>query len=330
MQPNNTSNQHYLSRVEQKLNAMNPQAKSDNLRIYSFEVVDRDSYTLALENHNGKSINNNLSFLDLFSFDVLGGQNIRHNFEASFQKYEAHIESHTNSLLVKLNMNNNDIKTEVVDLFAAKLLNFVRNPFSIVKVLNTFPDLARYDPTDSVLLAACRRIVSGRKPHQKHLCAQLGISDSQYVEWLRLLFMLLVPMAEGQPNFFEATIKGLLENRKMHIAAFVCDYDNARCLLSDRGFSEPIEDGSHMAFSFNLCATAFVHYIFADPRTLVQGTASPEFIEQAVSYWERLPEKQINITFLRNNMEMLTQYNRRVVEQSYRRVFCSIKEGLTL
>ena len=55
-----------------------------------------------------------------------------------------------------------------------------------------------------------------------------------------------------------------------------------------------------MAFSFNLCATAFVHYIFADPATLVQGKASPEFIAQAIASWERLPEKQINVTFLRN------------------------------
>ena len=147
----------------------------------------------------------------------------------------------------------------------------MRNPFSIVKVLNSFPGVASYDPTDPALLADYRRIVSGRKPHQAHLCAQLGISDAQYVEWLRLLFMLLVPMAEGRPNFFEEMIKSLLENRKMHVAAFVCEYDSARCLLSDRGFSQPIENGPHMAFSFNLCATAFVDYIFVDPATLCRA-----------------------------------------------------------
>jgi hypothetical protein len=47
--------------------------------------------------------------------------------------------------------------------------------------------------------------------------------------------MLLVPMAEGHPNFFEDMIKRLLENRKKHVAAFVFEYDSARCLLSDRG-----------------------------------------------------------------------------------------------
>jgi hypothetical protein len=206
----------------------------------------------------------------------------------------------------------------------------VRNPFSVVKVLNSFPGIATYDPVDPTLLADYRRVVNGRKPHQTYLCAQLGISDAQYVEWLRLLFRLLMPMPEGRPNFFEETIKNLLENRKLHVAAFVCEYDSDRCLLSDRGFSQPIADGPHMAFSFNLCATAFVDYIFADPATLVQGKASPEFIAQAIASWERLPEKQINVTFLRNNLDMLARYNRRVVEQCYKRVYCSVKDGLVL
>ena len=310
---------------------MNPQAGARKLRIYSFEVVNRENYTIALESQNGRLIGSNLSLFDLFSFDIPGGSSLRLNFESLFQKYEAHIEAHTKSLLTKLNARSRDIKVEIIDLFAAKLLNFVRNPFSIVKVLNSFPGVASYDPADPALLADYRRIVSGRKPHQAHVCAQLGISDAQYVEWLRLLFMLLVPMTEGRPNFFEEMIKGLLENRKLHVAAFVCEYDSARCLLSDRGFSQPIEDGPHMmAFSFNLCSTAFADFIFADPATLLQGKASPEFIAQAIASWELLPEKAINVTLLRNNLDMLARYNRRVVEQCYKRVYCSVKDGLVL
>lgn len=330
MLENDTRNQHFLTRAEQKLNAMNPRADARKLRIYSFKVVDRENYTLALESQNGRLIGSNLSLFDLFSFDVPGGSRLRLNFESLFHKYEAHIEAHTKSLLAKLNARSDDIKAEMIDLFAAKLLNFVLNPFSIVKVLNSFPGIAGYDPTNAALLAAYRRIVNGRKPHQAHLCAQLGISDAQYVEWLRLLFMLLMPMAQGRPNFFEEVIKNLLENRKMHVAAFVCEYDSDRCLISDRGFSQPIADGPHMAFSFNLCATAFADYIFADPAALVQGKASPEFIAQAIARWERLPDKQINVTFMRNNLGMLARYNRRVVEQCYKRVYCSVKDCLVL
>jgi hypothetical protein len=168
------------------------------------------------------------------------------------------------------------------------------------------------------------------RPHQAHLCAELGISEAQYVEWLRVLFMLLVPMAEGHPNFFEDVIRRLLENRKMHVAAVVHEYDSARCLLSDRGFSQPVEDGPHMGYSFNLCATAFVDFVFLDPATTLQGKASPEYISWAIANWERLPEKQIRVTFTRNNMEMLARFNHRAIEQCYKRVYCSVKDGLVL
>jgi hypothetical protein len=330
MLKNDTRNQHFVTRGEQRLNALNPQADPKNQRIYSFEVIDRENYKLALESPIGRPIGSNLSLFDLFSFDVPGDSRLRLNFESLFHKYEGYIEAHTQSLLAKLNSGTNDIKAEIINLFAAKLLNFVRNPFSIQKVLNSFPGLASHDPADPALLAEYRRIVSGKKPHQAYLCAQLGISDAQYVEWLRMLFMLLVPMADGQPNFFEDVIRRLLENRKMHVAAVVNEYDSARCLLSDRGFSQPIADGPHMAFSFNLCATAFVDYVFLDPATSLKGKASPEFIEQAIANWERLPEKQIRVTFVRNNLDMLARFNRRAIEQCYRRVYCSVKDGLVL
>jgi hypothetical protein len=329
MQANETYNQHYLSKVEQKLNARNPNAAADNLRIYSFEVVDRENYALSLENPNGKTIWKNLSLFDLFSFDVLDGNGLRLNFESLFQKYETSIEVHTKSLLAKLNRNDSDIKTEIIDLFAAKLLNFVRNPFSVAKVLNSFRGLANYDPTDPALLADYRRIVTGKKPHQARLCAELGISETQYLTWLRLLFMLLVPLVDGQPNIFEHLIKTLLENRKTHVAAFVFEYDDERCLLSDRGFSQPIPDGPHMAFSFNLCATAFVNYIFADPSTLLSEQASPEFLARALAAREQF-ESQIHVTFQRNHLGMLAQYNRHTVYQCFRRVYCSVKHGLVL
>jgi hypothetical protein len=330
VEANDTRNQHFLTRVEQKLNALNPNADPRNLRIYSFEIVDRENYRLALESAKGRPIGSNLSLFDLFSFDVPGTNPLRLNFEKLFQKYEISIEVHTKNLLAKLNRNDPDIKAEIIDLFAAKLLNFVRNPFSVAKVLNSFPGLTRYDPADPSLLADYRRIVSGRKPQQTRVCTELGITDTQYVEWLRLLFMLLAPMMKDRPNLFEEVIKTLMEDPKTHVAAFVCEYDTERCLLSDRGFSQPIEDGPHMAFSFNLCSTAFIDYIFADPATLVEGRASPEFVARALADRERLGQKQIHVTFRRNDLGMLARFNRRAVEQCYRRVYCSAKEGLVL
>lgn len=67
--------------------------------------------------------------------------------ERLFQKYEQGIERHTRSLLHKLSQWNFDVKEDLVELFAAKLLNFVRNPFCIEKVLNSFPGIANVQPT---------------------------------------------------------------------------------------------------------------------------------------------------------------------------------------
>lgn len=267
---------------------------------------------------------------DLFSFDVLDDSSLRLNFESLFHRYEGYIETHTKSLLTKLNAGDNDVKAEIIDLFAAKFLNFVRNPFCIQKVLNTFPSIASYSPTDRTLLASYQRIVTGKKPQQEYLCRSLGISEVQYIEWLRLLFMLLVPMSTGHLNFFDGMIKGLLEDRKKYIAAFVCEYENARCLLSDRGFSQPIEGSVHMGFSFNLCSTAFVHYFVSDPAVLLKDKAHPEFLANALAARERLLPPQINVTFRRNDLDMLALYNRRVVEQCYERVFCAAKDDLIL
>lgn len=330
MRGNATRNQHFLPRVEQKLNALNPGSTSGKFRIYPFRLVNRETYEIALENPRGHSIDATLSMLDLFSFDVPGGRQLRMSLEGLFQKYEVNVESYTKSLLQKLATRGADIKTEIIDLFAAKLLNFIRNPFCIEKVLNSFPSVTSYEPTDLELLATYRKIATGRKPHQAYLCGQLGISDRTYIEWLRLLFILLAPTAGDRPNLFESVIKGLMEDRATQVAAFISVYDEDRCLLSDRGFSQPIPDGAHMAMSFNLCSNAFIDYIFADAAKLVEGRASPEFLSYALSNWKRRPQATINVTMTRNNRDMLARYNRRVIEQCYERVYCSAKTGIVL
>lgn len=327
---NDTRNQHFVPQVEQNLNAINPGSTSGKFRIYSFRITDRQTYQIALENPRGHAVASTLSMLDLFSFDVLGGGPLRLNLETLFHKYEANVEVHTRSLLKKLAVGSVDIKTELIDLFAAKLLNFVRNPFCIQKVLNSFPGVGAYEPTDPELLATYRRIVSGQKPHQAYLCRQLGVSHETYIEWLRLIFILLVQIDEDRPNLFEGMIKSLFEARDIQVAAFVWTYDQNCCLLSDRSFCQPIPDGPHMSMSFNLCATAFVDYVFADAATLVEGRASPAFMANALAAWRQRPQATINVTVTKNNREMLGRYNRRVIEQACERVYCAAKTGIVL
>ncbi|NKL63309.1 hypothetical protein [Rhizobium leguminosarum] len=323
MHKNETRNQHFLSRTEQALNALNPNATGRNKRIYVFEVVDRERNVLRIEGERGASINSNLSYDDLFSFDVPGGENVRMNFERQFQSYERSVELHTSSLLKKLRRGSRAVESEVASLFAAKLLNFVRNPYSIQKVLNTFPGVTSYTPTDKELLATYRKVVDGRKPHQAHICQTLGVSDAQYVEWLRLLFMLLVPLSGDRPNFFDEMVRGLLQIPGNIVFAYVCDYDNAACLLSDRGFSQPLPDELGLSFGFNLCSNAFVNFIFCDPAKVLPASAGLDMWKQASSSRRY---RTVEVSYQRNHLDLLTKYNQDVIYQSYRRVFGSSKQ----
>ena len=129
---------------------------------------------------------------------------------------------------------------------------------------------------------------------------------------------------------FEGTIKGLMENRKTQAAAFLWVYDDARCLLSDRGYCQPIEEAAHMSMSFNLCSNAFIDYAFFDMAVLLRDRASPEFLSEALEARAQLPQATINVTLTRNDLSNLARYNRRVIEFSHERVYCSAKDGLVL
>ena len=131
---NATSNQHYISQVEQRLNARNPKAKLSNQCIYSLSLVDREAFTLALDPQEGRLISKNLSLRDLFSFDVLPN-NARKNYEEAFKQYEGTLRANTVSLLRKLDQGPEDIKEEILAIFVAKFMNFLRNPYSIKKAL---------------------------------------------------------------------------------------------------------------------------------------------------------------------------------------------------
>ena len=83
-----TKNQHFVSQVEQRFNALNPAALPENQRIYEFEIVDRDEHQVRLVTLKGRRISNSLSMFDLFSFDV-ADSGVRANLERVFGNYEA-------------------------------------------------------------------------------------------------------------------------------------------------------------------------------------------------------------------------------------------------
>lgn len=127
-------NQHFVSQVEQRLNAVNPNARVKNQRIYEFDIVDRERYQVRLLKSEGRLISGSLSMFDLFSFDV-ADSGLRANFEEAFGVYEGRIRDLTVKLLEAHAARSNAVSQELFDLFVAKMVNFVRNPYSVAKVL---------------------------------------------------------------------------------------------------------------------------------------------------------------------------------------------------
>lgn len=316
-----TRNQHFVPQVEQRLNAINPSAREENQRIYAFNLVDRENYELKIKSDNGAKISNSPSLNDLFSFEILKEDDDRYNFEKLFHKYESSIKKNTQSLLAKLANSGADIKSEILEIFASKFLNFVRNPYSIKKILNTFPTLTSVHPTDPVHYENFERVLKGRKPQQKYLCEKLGISEREYTEWLSIIFLLLTPLGINNSNFLENVIKGLYESPKSFIMVIIYTYDEKTCLLSDRGYSIPLPEQDHMAFDFNLCSNAFIRYVFSN----IDALAPPEAPRKIIEALKENP-KTVNVHSVVNDLAALEQYNKHVVYQCFETVFNSSAE----
>lgn len=316
-----TKNQHFVSQVEQRLNSINKFDKEKNQKIHSFSLVDRESHNIKIDSKNGFKISNTLSLNDVFSFDVLGKEAERYNFEKLFYKYESDIKTNTESLILKLSTPNSDLKSETIDLFTSKFLNFVRNPYSIKKVLNTFPQLRSVQPTDPIHHRNFKRVIDGVKPHQRYLCNELGVTEHEYASWLAMIFLLLTPFKKGDLNFLEQTIKGIYENKNLFIMILVYTYKNKSCLLSDRGYSIPLPENEHMAWDFNLYSNGFIRHLFGNLDSLAPKHSPKHLLEK----FKELP-RSISVYHFENDLPALAQYNRNVVYQCHNNVFNSSDE----
>lgn len=332
---NETKNQHFVPQVEQRLNAINPNAPKESQRIYSFTIDNREEFSIKLDSEKGRSIASTLSLNDLFSFDVID-KNVRYNFENLFNQYENSVETNTRSLLDKLfgqtfPTGNVDVKSEIIDIFASKLLNCFRNPYSVSKVLNTIGELTKYYPLDPKYKTYHYKIINGSKPQQKWLNHTLGISDVMYMDWLTALFIMLMRPNEAANslNIFENMIKRIFEDNSNFIMVLVANYTgehaNKRCLLSDRGHCIPLpEDDSRISYAFNLCSHAFIIYIFQNIDKFNANFITHSVVEQYKDFQNK--EKVVQCTPHLNNLSLLSNYNQKVVYYSHKNVYSSTKQ----
>lgn len=314
-----TRNQHFISQAEQRQNAMNPNASKRNQKIYTFEVVDRELYSI--KNLGARKIDTSLSINDLFCFSKLEDKGGQFNFEVLFQRYESDLVKHTESLVNKVKARDNNVNEELMNIFVSKFMNFIRNPYSVKKVLNTFPSLLNVYPTNPIIYQKYEQVLKGQKPQQKFLTQQLNISDEEYEQWLRVIFMLLMPIDGSEHyNFLESTIAGMYTKPATKVGAILFTYDEACCLLSDRGHNYYPLDINQDSWEFNLNSNAFIRFGFTGIAELLSKTITAEQLKLAESI-----KFGVVLYHRHNDKSELNNYNKTTIYQAANNVFSSFE-----
>ncbi|CAK1722267.1 conserved hypothetical protein [Vibrio crassostreae] len=313
---NYTKNQHYLSQAEQRLNAVNPCAGNKKQKIYGFEVSGDGQ----LGCPKLLKIESTLSDLDLYSFSILEDK-ARLNFESEFGRYESEIESWVASLNSKVKNGFSDVAEEVQHIFVLKFLNTLRNPFTIKETLQIFKKYSNYYPTNVELREIYSKIDTEVKPHMSTICERYGVMDSEYLAWLKILYLLLYVRDNEGSNLLESVVKSFYENAVHHIQVFVCRYSREQSvLLSDKGFNKFDSSESCINYEFNLDYKSHIAFAFTDvtaalPDHPLHGN------ERIIELFKSMPQ-QINLRVEVDNEELLSAYNIRTVTQASGMVFC--------
>lgn len=323
---NETRNQHYISQVEQKLNCIDPTLPRDRRRIYKFKIDDREELTFDQVNPLGVKIEKNLSFNDLYTFDVLS-DNSRNNFESLFGKYEQQIEDCTNKILVNLSCSNPIPIEDIKALIFSKMMNFIRNPFCIEKILNTYGELSTVSPTDPLLANEFRKIRQDNLHVSSDLLTQLQISEDKYIKWLKVLFNFF--SVKFNDKFLGELIvdKSLdIDNKRISLSFFM--YQHEICLLSDRSFVDygPALPKDFFCFAFNLNKNTFITFkIFENTLENIKALC-PHLVplidnfNQEIDIMSLMPPR-IEILVVKDNLEILKGYNSQVIYQCHSAFF---------
>ena len=321
MERSKARNHHYISQVEQRLNAIDKSVSSENQRIFKFEVVDAESKIIKNLDPAGKKIEKNLAIKDLYALRMLegGGQE---NLEAAFQVYENDIGELTNSLLEKISRpSSTDFKVEVLRLYLLKFLNSFRNPYSIKKTLHTLASLKGVVPGSAQLAENFSSIDDGRRSQVARICREYGVSEDEYIEWLKAMYLLILQPLDNGLNLLETMVKSLVENERLVKDITVFSYDKkdeVGILLCDRGMVEGNVDDGVLMQMFNLDANNFVSFMFIDVAAQKIVPVPPRYLEGV----ERLT-KETKVRNAINDMDMLAAYNRYCVWQAASHVYCS-------
>ena len=322
MKKSNSRNHHYISQVEQRLNAIDKTVKPENQRIYKFSVLSHAPAQIKNNDATGVKIEKNLSRKDLYALKTLdeGGQ---HNLEDAFSAYEDGISKITNSLLKKIeDPAAVNFENELLRLYCLKLINVIRNPHCIKRTLEMFRELHGVLPGNEVLKAHFISLDGANRPQVARICSEFNISKDEYLSWLKLIYLLILQPLDQGLNLIEHLIKSVFDNKNIskdfHIYQYKDDYQDAGVLICDRGLIDQQHIEGAQLQMFNLDANTFVTVLFVDIINQKIIPMPPEFSE--LNFGQANVAK---ISIKKNDLASLERYNNLCVAVAHSNVYCS-------
>lgn len=321
---NATKNQHFISQSEQRSNCIDESVSKDKRRIYKFSIVDREEHAISLAGQDGVKIKTNLSFNDLFSFDVQNDQ-LRKNLETFFHKHEVNLDQVSRALIAAA-QNRAEISsvTELASkVLKSKLMGIVRNPFCISRTIGMFKPFLGVYPTDPHFLSEFKLVRDGVKPHLEKVCLAYDVSPEQYHDWLHIIFLSLMTPPGSDASMLESMADSLMAspgNMCHLIIATFDDIEGSRVAIPDTSYLQGTQDPHHNMFMFNLNKNAYAAFSFVD---VAKQTMVP--VPAILREREGLLGLGFSYQIHHNVMQILKNFNSLAVYQSKHNVFCADK-----
>lgn len=319
-----TRNQHYISVSEQKLNAINETAQErGKIKVYSFDLVDREEHRISLSALSEKKAVKNLCYFDLYTFELLNdGQ--RHCFERLFKRLEDLVGGCTNTILDGEEFT----VEEFLNVFKAKILNMIRNPFGIEFTLNNFKELSDAYPANEELKAYYDKIDIYSVPSE--VLAEFNVSEEKYKQWLKIIFLMITPL-QDQKYILDNIVENFFNLEKYYHLINIFKFTDEVCLLSDRGhvnLSSLFNATNGVCFGFNLRRDAFIYLTFLpnDLGEIIKQFSLPYneiALERLKSSGIKTIQSNLSIQSHFDNMEMLKNYNRHAIYQCAKNVYAA-------
>lgn len=329
-----TVNQHFVSRVEQRLNSFSENARPGNEKIYRFDVECRSPARVRLVGE--AAIKRNLSFQDLFTISRIDKKR-RINFESLFQRYEDEFKDRAGSLLARLK----DIRSSVAEgarkidlrgiatdefdllmvdlkfIYKYKLMAGLRNPYRIADSLREFRDVLDYCHHDLAVLMAYFRLEMKNQAEERRICGEYDISSKSYRQWIRLMLLMLHPDS-GAMSLLDGLVDEFFAAKELTTSVLIHISDDGCALLPDTGV---VKNGLDTYINVSKCCFIVIGHRHTDGPTLQTMKEAFNLSDaQAKDLMQRVGSRvfaSLNI----NDEQFLANYNAMCVSRAFARVF---------